>query len=240
MFWCVIAQSVKKRVCHIGLETEDFRLTNPLEHFEHDIAATDELGKLAASQDVFVSEAAAHSLGKIGTSAAAKALDAAAGSVQAKQLWAIYESELRCAENLAATGKKDEAIAIYDKLRVLKEPQQVRAAGLRGALIVREKEGLSLLAESLRGEDWILADAAARAAIEMKLHGAPILCFWDNPDFVGLLTTQCEMVTAQFDFNGVSQWSETNELNFSAFEKTHFQDATPIFRGDPNISNSSD
>jgi len=48
------------------------------------------------------------------------------------------------------------------------------------------------------------------------------------------------MVTAQFDFNGVSQWSETNELNFSAFEKTHFQDATPIFRGDPNISNSSD
>lgn len=140
-----------------------------------DVAATDELGKLAASQDVFVSEAAAHSLGRIGTSAAAKALDAAASSVPAKQLWAIYEGELRCAENLAATGEKDEAIAIYDKLRVLEKPQQVRAAGLRGALIVREKEGLSLLAESLRSDDWVLADAAARAAIEMKVHDVTLV-----------------------------------------------------------------
>ncbi len=58
--------------------------------------------------------------------------------------------------------------AIYDRLRTsASAPPQVRAAALRGAILVRGKDGASLLVEAFRGSDYAMAAAAVRAAMEL-------------------------------------------------------------------------
>ena len=83
---------------------------------------------------------------------------------------AVGEGLLRCAESLG--GK--EAAAIYDQLRELKDPHQVRAGGLRGAILTR-KDGLDLLKKYLTSEDYIMFSAAVQASAEIpgvKVTGA--------------------------------------------------------------------
>jgi HEAT repeat protein len=135
----------------------------------HDKTAIEALGKLLGDSDEFVTAAAARSLGQIGGADSAKTLKSAVATIPAPQLLPVYEGLFLCAKSFAESGKTAEAIAIYDDLRAVKEPQEVRAGGLRGAILVREKAGIPLMVEAFRGEDWGLADAAARAAIESKL-----------------------------------------------------------------------
>ncbi len=134
-----------------------------------DVKAVDLLTRFLGDADADVAQAAARSLGKIGTSSAAKALTAALPKTPHANQVAFYEGLFRCAETLSASGKQDEALAIYDRLRgTTKAPHQVRAGGLRGAILVRGKQGLPLLVEAVRGDDHILVAAAARAAMEMS------------------------------------------------------------------------
>lgn len=118
--------------------------------------------------DPDVAQAAARALGHIGDSAATTALAAAlAGATAANQL-AICEGLFRCAEGLAARNKPLEATAIYDQLRRMDSlPQQVRVGALRGAVLHHPQDGLPLLLEAVRGEEYLLAAAAARIALEM-------------------------------------------------------------------------
>jgi HEAT repeat protein len=109
-----------------------------------------------------IAQAAARSLGNIGNEAAAKALDGALKGSAGDNKLAVCEGLFRCAENL---GGKD-AISIYDKLRKLKDPHQVRAGGLRGAILTR-KDGLNLLKANLTSRDYILFSAAVQASSEM-------------------------------------------------------------------------
>ena len=132
-----------------------------------DVKAVEPLAKLLGDADSDVAQAAARALGRIGGPDAAKALnDALAGAPAANQI-AFCEGLLHCAEGLAADGKRDEALAIYDRLRALQGPHQVRTAGLRGAVLTRGKEGVPMLMEAIRGNDFALAEAAARTAMEM-------------------------------------------------------------------------
>jgi HEAT repeat protein len=133
-----------------------------------DAKAVEPLAKLLASEDPDAAQGAARALGKIGTSAAAKAIDGALAGVPAPNRLAFCEGLFRCAESLAAQGSKDEALAIYDRLRGLPEaPHQVRAGGLRGAVLARGKDGLPLLMEAVRGNDFVMVEAAARTAMEL-------------------------------------------------------------------------
>jgi HEAT repeat protein len=125
------------------------------------------VSKLLQDADAEVAQAAARALGRLGTSEAAKALqDALAGAPAANQL-ALCEGLFRCAAALAAEGRRHEAVAIYDRLRGLPGPHQVRAGALCAAILARQKEGLSLLAEHLRSHDYILFAAAIRAAQQL-------------------------------------------------------------------------
>jgi HEAT repeat protein len=133
----------------------------------HDAKAVDPLARLLGDADADVAQAAARALGKIGTSAAAKAIEGALAAAPAANQVAFCEGLFRCAETLAAKGQKDEALEIYDRLRGLKEPHQVRAGGLRGAVLTRGKDGLPLLMQAVRGDDFVLVEAAARIAMEM-------------------------------------------------------------------------
>jgi HEAT repeat protein len=110
--------------------------------------------------------------GSIGNSDAAKALlDALPGVSSANQL-AFCEGLLRCAEAVVVAGNRKEALGIYDRLRELSGPHQVRTAALRGAILTRQQDGLPLLRLALHSDDFVLVSAAARTAQEMP--GAPV------------------------------------------------------------------
>ncbi|MGA2622118.1 MAG: HEAT repeat domain-containing protein, partial [Thermoguttaceae bacterium] len=139
----------------------------------HDAKAVAAMAELLADPDAGVAQAAARGLGQIGTSEAAQALDGAlAGAPPANQV-AFCEGLFRSAEALSAQGPCAQSQAIYDRLRGLPQaPQQVRAGALRGAILARQQQGIPLMLEAVRGADYVLTAAAARAA--MELPGAEV------------------------------------------------------------------
>jgi len=133
-----------------------------------DAKAVDAMAKLLADSDADIAQAAARALGKIGTPEAAKAIEGALTGVSAANQVAFCEGLFRCAEALSAEGQGAQAQAIYERLRGLAQaPQQVRAGALRGAVLARQKGGIPLMLEAIRGEDYVLTAAAARTAMEL-------------------------------------------------------------------------
>ena len=133
-----------------------------------DIKAVDALAGLLKGTDADAAQAAARALGCIGAPAAAKALEDALPDASGRNQLAICEGLLRCAEALTADGQGASSQAIYDRLRALADaPPQVRVAALRGAILVRGKEGVPLLVEAIHGSDYALAAAAVRSAMEL-------------------------------------------------------------------------
>ena len=135
-----------------------------------DPEAVEALAGRLQDADADVAQAAARALGRIGTSRAAKALNSAWANVPAGNQLAFCEGLFRCAEALAARGQRDEAMAIYDRLRIMHAAHQVRAGALRGAILTREQDGLPLLRENLRSKDYVLLAAACRTTHEMPGH----------------------------------------------------------------------
>ncbi len=133
-----------------------------------DAQAVPPLSGLLRNADPDVAQAAARALGSIGNSAAAKALSEALADVSAANQVAFCEGLFRCAESLAASGEHQPAMALYDRLRGLSAaPQQVRAGALRGAVLTRGNDGIPLLGEAIRSDDYVLVAAAALTAMEM-------------------------------------------------------------------------
>lgn len=116
--------------------------------------------------------AAVRALGDIGTVAAAEVLTSSLDHAPPEGLLDVYEGLLRCAEALAADGTRDEARAIYDRLRQVKEPHQVRAGALRGAILTRRgRERASLIRENLGSDDYVLFAAACQTALDLPASG---------------------------------------------------------------------
>ena len=132
-----------------------------------DAKAVAALAKMLQDPDTEVAQAAARALGKIGNSAAAKALQGVLANAPAASQLALCEGLFRCAEALAAKGQRDEVITIYDQLRNLQAPHQVRGGAVRGAILTRGKDGLTLLRQYLRSDDYILFSAAVQTAGEL-------------------------------------------------------------------------
>ena len=134
----------------------------------HDAKAVDAFGRTCSTTPMRRLCRRWHAqLGSIGNPAAANALTAALPEASAGNLSAVCEGLLRSAEALPGEGHGQQSRAIYDRLRsVAAAPVQVRAAALRGAILVRGKDGVALLTEALRGPDQALAAAAIRAAME--------------------------------------------------------------------------
>jgi HEAT repeat protein len=133
-----------------------------------DAKAVKALAALLKSADTDLVQAAARALGNIGTPEAAKALESALPGTSGGNQLAICEGLLRAAEAMRSDGQAVTVRAIYDRLRSMENaPPQVRAAALRGAILVRGKEGAPLLVEAIRGSDRALTAAALRAASEL-------------------------------------------------------------------------
>lgn len=132
-----------------------------------DTAATAALAGFLGDGDPEVAQAAARALGRMGTPAAAEALTEVLKGAPAANRPAVVEGLFRCAEAIAAAGKPGEAMAIYDRLRKQQKlPHQVRTGALRGAVLTRGDEGLPLLVEALRSDDFRLVGAAVRIGQE--------------------------------------------------------------------------
>jgi len=152
-----------------------------------DALAVSTLAELSRDSDKEVARAAARALGSIGNPAAAAVLKYRLKHAPADNQLDICEGLLRCAEKLVADGNRDEAIEIYDELRKLDSPHQVRGGALRGAIlargndrkiprrpgetsrmyILRRNDGVALLLEHLSSDDYILFSAAVQTAQEM-------------------------------------------------------------------------
>jgi HEAT repeat protein len=133
-----------------------------------DAKAVDALVKFLADSDPQVVQAAARSLGRIGNDVAAKALQGAAHSATGDSQLAVIEGMFRCAETMAAAGKNDMAIRIYDNLAQMPTAHQVRAGAIRGAILTRGADGVAELKKYLASEDWVVFSAAVQTAISMK------------------------------------------------------------------------
>jgi HEAT repeat protein len=132
-----------------------------------DARAVEALTTKLEDRDAEVAQAAARALGSIGNLAAAKALREALESTRAGNQLALCEGLLRCAENLVRRGQPEQAVSIYDRLRKLRAPHQVRAGALRGAILARGNQGLALLQHHLHDDDYILFSAAVQSALEL-------------------------------------------------------------------------
>jgi HEAT repeat protein len=133
-----------------------------------DAKAVKPLAAFLKNEDDEIARIAARSLGKIGTPEAAKAIQSALADVSEANRLAFCEGLLHCAEMMAADGKEDAALKIYDRIREFDEPHQVRTAGLRGSVLLRGKKGLPILLEAVRSDHFGLVQAAARTALEME------------------------------------------------------------------------
>jgi len=96
-----------------------------------DSAAAARLATLLKAEAPDVAAAAARALGQIGNSAAAKALGGYRQSAPKEFQRAAADACLRCAERLAASGKRDEAVAMLRPLAMKEQPASVRRAAER-------------------------------------------------------------------------------------------------------------
>jgi len=115
-----------------------------------------------------VMNAAVRALGNIGTLSAAEVLQEGLNHAPPEGRLDLCEGLFCCAETLASNGIRGKAIEIYDQLRKLDGPHQVRAGALRGAILTRGSDGVALLQQHLRSDDYILFSAACQTALEMS------------------------------------------------------------------------
>jgi len=138
-----------------------------------DVKAVEPMKEMLMQHDLDddVTSAIVRALGKIGNSAASEILKTALEHTSDENRLAVCEGLFRCAEALASQGQRDDAVAIYDQLRELDSPHQVRAGALRGAILTRSSGGLRLLQQHLSSDDYILFSAAVQTAQELTSSG---------------------------------------------------------------------
>lgn len=127
---------------------------------------------LLNDEDGYVKEAAARALGRIGASEGVNALESAIAQPGLAYAFAqsLADGIFFAAETLAAGGNVSEAARLYSAVRAAETlPVHLRAGALRGAMLSGgPKGGISLLLETLQGEDPDFFAVALRTAQEMK------------------------------------------------------------------------
>jgi HEAT repeat protein len=98
------------------------------------------ISKSLGDSDRGVAQAAAQSLGLIGTPAAAKELSEFAKRAPANMKVPVADARLICAEQLLADGEASEAMALYKELNGDEQPTHVKVAAMKGMLAAATKK----------------------------------------------------------------------------------------------------
>jgi len=137
-----------------------------------DTAATDALGRLLSNTDTKVASAAAMALGRIGDARALKTLqeewtDSAAGPLHDAEV----DGLLACANNLLTAGRDSAALSVFQKLYDHGKADCVRQAAFCGVILASGRDGISLMANAIAGNDG--ASQAAALQVAAELEGRP-------------------------------------------------------------------
>ena len=104
-----------------------------------DRGAVRALRGLISDPNETVAAAAVAALGQIADSQATSALAQAKDKTSGKLQMLVLDAYLRCADQLAAQGEKEQALAIYKELQKEDMPKPIRTAALRGMINVTKK-----------------------------------------------------------------------------------------------------
>jgi HEAT repeat protein len=121
---------------------------------------------LENKDDPDAASAAAVALGRIGNAEATQVLRQALAVPRGYVLSAVAEGSMLCAERLLAEGKAEEAAAIYDEARRAEVPKPRLLEATRGAILARGDQGIPLLVEQLRSDDYKFFQIALSTARE--------------------------------------------------------------------------
>ena len=138
-----------------------------------DMAAVPSLAKLARDASSPAAPAALLALGRIGTAEAGDVVRATLTSESAAQRAGAAEGALLLGDRALKAGERPVAIAWYDAVRAAPVASQLKLSALRGAILARQNEGVSLMLESLRAGDLQTRSVALRAIRE--LEGADVV-----------------------------------------------------------------
>jgi len=129
-----------------------------------DVASLDTFIEYANSNKDCVALAAISALAKIGNEKARLTLATIRKNVRASLRDEVIDAQLRCAQQLLATGDKAEAVAIYESLYYDRETETVRIAALHGLVAAKGAESLSVLMPLIVGDDPRMQIIALRLA----------------------------------------------------------------------------
>lgn len=132
-----------------------------------DRSAIPMLAQLLEHEDPAVVDAAASALGRIASAESAEILAKKLASEKATTRRAVGDALLICADRLLTEGQRDAARAAWDAVRSADVPPPIKLAALRGAILVRGSDGMSLWQEQLLSADETLFVMALHVAREM-------------------------------------------------------------------------
>ena len=121
------------------------------------------LKALLGNGDVTVASAAAGALGRIGTAESAGVLQEALAKDSPVKNW-IADGCIACADTLAVSGKKVEAVALYQAIVNAAVPKNLKVAALAGVFQVQQGAAEDLLLAQIRNPDKVFFKAGLAAA----------------------------------------------------------------------------
>ncbi|UCE99737.1 MAG: ThuA domain-containing protein, partial [Planctomycetota bacterium] len=118
------------------------------------------LGSLIYDSDSETSAAAVGALGQIANPQATSALAQAKDRTRGKLRVQVLDAYLSCANELAAQGKREQALNIYNELYKPDEPVPIRTASLRGMATAVPQDADEIIIDVLEGKDETMQTAA--------------------------------------------------------------------------------
>jgi HEAT repeat protein len=134
-----------------------------------DTAAVPALGRLLSNSDTKAASAAAMALGRIGDAPALKTLqeewsDSASGALRDAEV----DGLLACANNLLTEGRDSAALSVFQKVYDNGKTDRVRQAAFCGVILASGRDGISLMANAIGGNDGASQAAALQVAVELE------------------------------------------------------------------------
>ncbi len=126
-----------------------------------DRAAVADLGALIYDMDPQAARSAVVALGKIADINAATALEAARSRTSGELRGLVLDAYLRCADELVAEGNARRAASIYRDLYENEDATNIRAAALRGLVLMDEDNAVAAILSSLKRDNRSLQTVAA-------------------------------------------------------------------------------
>ena len=131
-------------------------------------AATPDLGRLLTSSDQAVAAASAEALGRIGTSACLKILQASVPTSAGRVHQAEVDALLTCANRFLEEGHDSKALKLFKDLYAGERAGYVREAAFGGMVQASGKRGIALVTDAIANGDPAIRSAALHVASRLK------------------------------------------------------------------------